>query len=152
MPCLRHKSVTTAPASASFKMPIICSSENCFRFIPSVPSLGRTLAPTGGKIRAHVIGQPVVTHELPYILDRAQLGAAWRQRRKDDVVGHDQFSRTMPSRLIEQHDSVCARRDVEGDLFQMHRHASLLQRGMTMPAPFPSAGQIAPKIHAEDRR
>jgi len=25
------------------------------------------------------IGQPVVTHELPYILDRAQLGAAWRQ-------------------------------------------------------------------------
>jgi len=30
--------------------------------------------------------------------------------------------------------------------------ASLLHRGMTMPAPLPSAGQIAPKIHAEDRR
>jgi len=98
------------------------------------------------------VRQPVVTHELPYILDRAQLGAAWRQRHKGDVVGHDQFSRTMPSRLIKQQDSVCARRDVEGDFFQMHRHASLLQRGMTMPAPFPSAGQIAPKIHAEDRR
>ena len=73
-------------------------------------------------------------------------------KHKGDVVGHDQFSRTMPSRLIKQQDSVCARRDVEGDFFQMHRHASLLQRGMTMPAPFPSAGQIAPKIHAEDRR
>ena len=30
--------------------------------------------------------------------------------------------------------------------------ASLLQRGMTMPAPFPSAGQIAPKIQADARR
>jgi hypothetical protein len=47
----------------------------------------------------------------------------------------------MPPRLIEQQDSVRARRDVEGDFFQM-----------TMPAPLPSAGQIAPKIHAEDRR
>ncbi len=31
---LRHHRTT---ASASFRMPMICSSENCFRFIPSVP-------------------------------------------------------------------------------------------------------------------
>jgi hypothetical protein len=30
--------------------------------------------------------------------------------------------------------------------------ASLLHFGMTMPAALPSAGQIAPKIHAEERR
>jgi len=30
--------------------------------------------------------------------------------------------------------------------------AALLDLGMTMPAPLPSAGQIAPKIHAEARR
>ena len=30
--------------------------------------------------------------------------------------------------------------------------ASLLQRGMTIPAPFPSAGQMAPKIQADARR
>jgi hypothetical protein len=30
--------------------------------------------------------------------------------------------------------------------------ASLLQRGMMMPAPLPSAGQIAPKIQAEALR
>lgn len=30
---MRHSSITTAPASASFRMPIICSSKNCFRFI-----------------------------------------------------------------------------------------------------------------------
>ena len=30
--------------------------------------------------------------------------------------------------------------------------ASLLHRGMTIPAPFPSAGQIAPKIHADALR
>jgi hypothetical protein len=54
LPCLRHSSVTTAPASASFRMPMICSSENCFRFIrPSLRS-GRTLAPTGGKSGGHV--------------------------------------------------------------------------------------------------
>jgi hypothetical protein len=30
--------------------------------------------------------------------------------------------------------------------------ASLLQRGMTMPAALPWAGQIAPKIQADERR
>jgi hypothetical protein len=30
--------------------------------------------------------------------------------------------------------------------------ASLLHLGMTMPAALPSAGQIAPNNHAEDRR
>jgi len=30
--------------------------------------------------------------------------------------------------------------------------ASLLHAGITMPAAFPSSGQIAPNIHAEDRR
>jgi len=30
--------------------------------------------------------------------------------------------------------------------------ASLLHLGMMMPAALPSAGQIAPNIHAEDRR
>jgi hypothetical protein len=30
--------------------------------------------------------------------------------------------------------------------------AAVLQRGMTMPAALPSAGQIAPKIQAEERR
>jgi hypothetical protein len=30
--------------------------------------------------------------------------------------------------------------------------ASLLQRGMTMPAALPSAGKSAPNSHADDRR
>ena len=47
LPCLRHSSVTTAPASASFRMPMICSSENRFRFMRPSLSLGRTLAPSG---------------------------------------------------------------------------------------------------------
>ena len=41
MPCLRQSSVTTAPASASFRMPMICSSENRSRFIrPSLHRVG----------------------------------------------------------------------------------------------------------------
>lgn len=46
---------TTAHASASFRMPIICSSENCFRFI--LPS-GRTLPSTGGENRSQVKSCP----------------------------------------------------------------------------------------------
>ena len=50
-PCRWHSSVFTAPASAFFRMPMMCSLENCFRCIcPSLPQ-GRTLAPTGGKKR-----------------------------------------------------------------------------------------------------
>src|SRR5450830_278316 len=38
MPCLRHKSATFIPASASFKTPIICSSVNLDFFMTSSPS------------------------------------------------------------------------------------------------------------------
>src|SRR5262249_50846862 len=37
MPCLRHSSATGAPASCSFRMPMICSSVYRDRFILSVP-------------------------------------------------------------------------------------------------------------------
>ena len=58
----------------------------------------------------------------------------------------------MPSGLVKDQDGMGSRRDVESDLFKAQLMASVLQRGMTMPAPFPSAGQIAPKIQAEARR
>jgi hypothetical protein len=56
---------------------------------------------------------------------------------------------TMPSGLIEEQDGVDAGRDIEGDFLKVHAHGlALMQRGMTIPAPLPSAGQTAPKIQA----
>jgi len=44
MPCRRQRSVTTAPASASFKTPMICSSENRFQLDrPSLQWVGLQL-------------------------------------------------------------------------------------------------------------
>ena len=37
------------------------------------------------------VGEPVVAHELPDILDRVQFGAPGWQRHEGDIGGHDQF-------------------------------------------------------------
>jgi hypothetical protein len=39
------------------------------------------------------VREPVIAHELPDILDRAELGASRRQRQQGDVGRHDQFGR-----------------------------------------------------------
>jgi hypothetical protein len=48
----------------------------------------------------------------------------------------------MPARLVEDEDGVRVRR---------HHGADLDQKGMTRPAPLPSAGQIAPKSLPEKK-
>jgi hypothetical protein len=88
---------------------------------------------------------PIVAHELPDVLDRIELGRFRRQRQERDVVW-DKPLRDMPSRLIKKKDGVRAGRDRKRDFLQMKRQSSLLQEGSTSPAPFPSAGQMAPKI------
>ncbi len=59
------------------------------------------------------VRQPVVTHELPDILDRVEFGASRRQRQEGDVWRHDQFGRTVPSGLIKDDDSMGTGRQVE---------------------------------------
>src|SRR6185436_7685254 len=46
MPCLRHNSATFAPASASFRTAMICSSLNRFIFTSASPFQWRTLPQT----------------------------------------------------------------------------------------------------------
>jgi hypothetical protein len=41
---------------------------------------------------------------------------------------------------------------VEGDLLEMHAHGLTVAAGHDDAGSLASAGQIAPKIHAEDRR
>ena len=75
------------------------------------------------------VGEPVVAHKLPDILDRVELGAAWRERQQGDVGRHDQFGRTVPSGLIEDDDGMGTGCHVEGDLFKMHAHRFTIAAG-----------------------
>ena len=75
------------------------------------------------------VRQPVVAHELPDVLDRVEFGASGRERQQRDVVGYDQFCRTMPPCLIEQQNGMCARSDMEGDLLKMHVHRLAVAAG-----------------------
>ena len=84
------------------------------------------------------VRQPVV-HELPDILHRVQLGRSWRQR-QDDVVGDRQWA-SSTGLIDDQH-----RAGSTGTDLRCAAMASVSHQGMTSPAPFPFAGQIAPKI------
>src|SRR6202161_2390964 len=53
-PCLRARSAVFAPASCSFKTPMICSSVNRTRFIRPSFLKGRPLNPRGGKSQRQV--------------------------------------------------------------------------------------------------
>jgi len=65
------------------------------------------------------IGQPVIAHELPDILDRVELGT-FRRKGQDGDVGRDgQVVGEMPPRLIHQEHSMGARRYGGGDFFEM---------------------------------
>ena len=81
------------------------------------------------------VGQPVVAHELPDVLDRIELGRAWRQGENSDVGGHIELGRGMPTGLIHHQDGMGSRGD--GAM----RHSVLLQNGRTKAAPLPSCGR-----------
>jgi hypothetical protein len=81
---------------------------------------------------------PIVTHEVPDVLDRVELGAPWRQRQEGDVGRDDQLGRTVPSDLIKDDDGMGATWNAISSRCTLI--ASLLQRGMTMQAALPSAG------------
>ena len=59
----------------------------------------------------NVVGQPIVTQELPDVLDRTELGRARRQREDGDVVGQFQLLLGVPVGLIHDHAVVSVRGD-----------------------------------------
>ncbi len=79
------------------------------------------------------VGEPVVAHELPDVLDRVQLGAFCRQRDDADVAGHDELSGHVPPGLIHQQDRMSAGRDGERYLGQMQRHGFSVAEGQDEP-------------------
>lgn len=77
------------------------------------------------KYRLRLQGRP----QMPDVLDGVQFGTSGRQRHEGDVGGHDQFCRAMPSGLIEDQDGMRARRDMEGDFFEVHTHGFAVATG-----------------------
>src|SRR5271155_2698271 len=56
------------------------------------------------------VREPVVTHELPDVLDRVEFRAFRRQSDDGDIVRHDETCRCVPTGLIDEEDGVDTRR------------------------------------------
>lgn len=52
------------------------------------------------------VGEPIIAHELPDVLDRVEFGTFGRQSDDADIGGHDELSGHVPSGLIHQHDCM----------------------------------------------
>jgi len=70
----------------------------------------------------NTVGEPVVAHVLPDVLNRVEFWGFWRQGDNGDVGGNDQSRRQVPSGLIDQEDGVGTGRDHLGDLREMQVH------------------------------
>jgi len=68
------------------------------------------------------VGEPIVAHKLPDVLDRVELGAFRRQGDNGDVGRHDEARRHVPASLIDQEDGVGTGRDDRGDLGEVQVH------------------------------
>ena len=75
------------------------------------------------------VGEPIVAHILPDVLDWIELGRFRRQRQERDVVWDGKPLRDMPSRLIKKKDGVRAGRDRKRDFLQMKRHGFTVAGG-----------------------
>jgi hypothetical protein len=68
------------------------------------------------------VGEPVVPHELPDVLDWIELGTFGRQRDDADIFGHDQRVGHMPSGLIHEQYGMGAGRHGPRDFSKMQVH------------------------------
>jgi hypothetical protein len=74
--------------------------------------------------REHQVGQPVVAHELPDILDRVEFGRAWRKGHDGDVAGHLELCGSVPSGLIHDENRMGVGRNGLGYLGKVQAHGS----------------------------
>jgi len=68
------------------------------------------------------VGEPVIAHELPDVLDRVQLGTFGGQRDDADIAGHIELVGHVPASLIHQYHRVGTWCDRERYLDEMERH------------------------------
>lgn len=88
------------------------------------------------------VGQPVVAHGLPDVLDRVEFGALGGQCGDSDVGGHLELAGRVPSGLIHQDDGMGTRRYGEGYFSRCSAMVSVLQKDRTNPAPCQVLGRL----------
>ena len=69
------------------------------------------------------VRQPIVTHELPDVLDRVQFRGARRQGQQGDIVGKDQFLCGVPPGLIDDDHGMGTGRDLGRDFVDVPLHS-----------------------------
>ena len=79
------------------------------------------------------VGEPVLAHKLPDILDRVEFRAFGRERDDANIVRHIQLAGRMPTGLIHHYDSMSAGGDGERYLGQMERHGLGIAEGQYQP-------------------
>src|SRR3989475_13142438 len=68
------------------------------------------------------VGEPVVAHELPDVLDRVELWALRRHQNDGDIGRHEEARGQVPAGLSDQEDGVASGRDGCGDLGEVQVH------------------------------
>jgi hypothetical protein len=68
------------------------------------------------------VGQPVVAHELPGILDRVEFGTFGREGHEREIGRHIELVGHVPSRLIEKQDGLASWRHILTDFIEMQLH------------------------------
>src|SRR6476619_3276565 len=90
------------------------------------------------------VGEPVVAHELPDVLDRVELWALRRQQNDGDIGRHEEARGQVA--WSTRRMAWAAGATVAAISARCKFIASVLQAGMIRAAPLPSFGQTAPKM------
>ncbi len=81
-------------------------------------------------IRAEdTVRQPVLSHELPDVLDGIEFGAFWRKGQQGDVAGNVQLPGGMPTGLVEHQHGMRAGLDGLRYLGEVQRHRLCIAPG-----------------------
>ncbi len=82
------------------------------------------------------VGEPVLAHELPQVLDRVQLWRSGREEQEGDVVGHRQLRGRVPAGLIKKENGVGTMIHRLADLVQVRVHGFGIAEGQHQACPF----------------
>ena len=95
------------------------------------------------------IGEPVVAHKLPDVLDWVELGGFRRQGDDGDVGRHGEAHRHVLAGLIDQEHGVGAGRDGFGDFGEMQVYRIGIEGRQDKGRALALFGQTVPKMYAE---
>lgn len=92
-------------------------------------------------IRAEdAIGEPVIAHELPDILDRVEFRAFWWEREDGDVGRDDEVLGQVPAGLIQEKHGMRLWRHSGSDLCQVQVHGGGIAEGQDEASALALAG------------